>query len=318
MKMLYLGIMAALLGVSCSTHCGNCPAKAGFNFQQKDDEVLITHGGSLIADYVYSDTNILRPYFAHVHTLDGIQVTRNYPPVAGVDPVDHPTMHPGIWMAFGDISGQDFWRNKATIRHDKFTKEPSLDHGALFFGTESTMVDTNGQSMAKLDIHFIIAPWKHGYLLSWKAAFTPLIDGFSFGDQEEMGFGVRMATPISEKNGGTVVNSDGIKGAKASWGKIAQWSDYSGTISNHLVGVASLPDPKNFRPSWFHNRDYGLMAANMFGRKAFTKGEPSQVPVAKGETFHLGWMAYIHSSPTNEPIDISADISSSSMPKAKD
>ena len=68
----------------------------------------------------------------------------------------------------------------------------------------------------------------------------------------------------------------------------------------------ALPDPKNFRPSWFHNRNYGLMGANMFGRKAFTKGEASQVPVAKGETFHLCWAAYVHSTATNETADVSA------------
>ena len=33
-------------------------------------------------------------------------------------------MHPGLWLAFGDISGHDFWRNKARIRHAGFVKEP--------------------------------------------------------------------------------------------------------------------------------------------------------------------------------------------------
>jgi len=220
--------------------------------------------------------------------------------------VDHATMHPGIWMAFGDISGQDFWRNKATIRHDRFTQEPKVKDGTLSFGTESTMLTTNNEALAKLDLNFKLTPCYDGYFLIWNAAFTPLMDGFSFGDQEEMGFGVRVATPMAEKNGGRIVNSDGLVGAKESWGKIALWSDYSGVISNRLVGIASMPDPQNFRPSWFHNRNYGLMGANMFGRKAFTKGEASQVPVAKGQTFHLRWAAYIHSSATNEPPDISA------------
>ena len=131
MKMFYLGIVTALLGVSCASVCDKCCSKdkGGFAFEKKDNEVVITREGKLVAEYVYADTNILRPYFAHVHTLDGIKVTRNYPPVAGVDPVDHPTMHPGIWMAFGDIGGQDFWRNKASIRHEKFTREPAVKGG---------------------------------------------------------------------------------------------------------------------------------------------------------------------------------------------
>ena len=305
---LTLAVITVLLGGSCSTTCNKCgKGKPSLAFEQKDTEIIITCGGKLVADYIYQDDKILRPYFAHVHTLDGIQVTRNYPPIAGVDPVDHSTMHPGVWMAFGTIGGQDFWRNKATIRHDKFTRKPRVRKGVLTFGTKSTMLTTNNEPLAKLDLNFKLTPCCDGYFLIWDAAFTPTMDGFSFGDQEEMGFGVRVATPMAEKNGGTIVNSDGLKGAKESWGKIALWSDYSGVISNRWVGIASMPDPHNFQPSWFHNRNYGLMVANMFGRKAFTKqGEPSQVPVAKGETFHLRWAAYIHSSATNEPPDISA------------
>ena len=133
-----------------------------------------------------------------------------------------------------------------------------------------------------------------------------MADNFTFGDQEEMGFGVRVATSITEKNGGTIQNSDGVKGARAAWGKIADWCDYSGVISNRLVGMTVFPDPTNFRPSWFHSRDYGLLEANPFGHKAFTKGEASAVPVAKGQTFQLRFAVFIHSTPTNESPDIAA------------
>jgi hypothetical protein len=121
-----------------------------------------------------------------------------------------------------------------------------------------------------------------------------------------MGFGIRVATPLSEKNGGTIRNSDGLIGAKNAWGKTAAWCDYSGTLSNRLIGIAVLTDPNNFRPSWFHSRDYGLLEANPFGRKAFTKGEPSSIPVKKGETFTLRFAAFIHSSATNTPPDLNS------------
>jgi len=121
-----------------------------------------------------------------------------------------------------------------------------------------------------------------------------------------MGFGARVATPLSEKNGGTVRNADGLTGAKNAWGKTAAWCDYSGTMSNRLVGITVMSDPKNFRPSWFHSRDYGLVVANSFGQKAFTKSEASSVPVKKGETFTLQFAAFIHSSPTNVPPDLKA------------
>src|SRR5437773_51165 len=76
-------------------------------------QLHITLGGSPLAVYVYRDTTIPRPYFAHVHAPGGIQVTRNHPPVAGTDPIDHAALHPGLWLAFGDLEGADSWRNRA-------------------------------------------------------------------------------------------------------------------------------------------------------------------------------------------------------------
>ena len=48
-----------------------------------------------------------------------------------------------------------------------------------------------------------------------------------------------------------------------------------------------MPHPENFRRSWFHARDYGLLVANPFGRNAFTGGEKSRIVVKEGETLRL-------------------------------
>ncbi len=88
-----------------------------FHAETKSDRVTITHGNAPVADFVFSDQKIFRPYFASVQSSDGIQVTRNHPPIAGKDATDHETMHPGIWLGFGDINGSDFWRNRGRIEH---------------------------------------------------------------------------------------------------------------------------------------------------------------------------------------------------------
>ena len=133
-----------------------------------------------------------------------------------------------------------------------------------------------------------------GYLIDWASEFTGPED-FAFGDQEEMGLGVRVATPLTVKNGGQILNSDGSKNEKQVWGKQADWCDYGGEIDGQPVGVTLMPDPKNFRRSWFHARDYGVLVANPFGRNAFTKGEKSKVVVRKGETFRLRFGVLVHS-----------------------
>ena len=62
------------------------------SFEHDIGEVLLKIDGKPIATYVYEDPEIPRPYFAHVKTLDGIQVTRNHPPQPGTDRSDHKTM----------------------------------------------------------------------------------------------------------------------------------------------------------------------------------------------------------------------------------
>ena len=72
-------------------------------FTRSENEVQLAIGGRPVATYVFRDRHIPRPYWAHVRTIDGIQVTRNHPPQAG-DAADHAEFHPGIWLAFGEKS----------------------------------------------------------------------------------------------------------------------------------------------------------------------------------------------------------------------
>jgi hypothetical protein len=125
-----------------------------------------------------------------------------------------------------------------------------------------------------------------GHLLLLDSTFTGP-DGVVFGDQEEMGLGVRVATAMTVKNGGQIASSDGLKNEKQVWGKQADWCAYTGQVEGKRVGVLLMPHPDNFRKSWFHARDYGLLVANPFGRKAFTGGAASRVVVTKGQSLRL-------------------------------
>ncbi|MBS0261184.1 MAG: PmoA family protein, partial [Planctomycetes bacterium] len=86
----------------------------------------------------------------------------------------------------------------------------------------------------------------------------------------------------------------GKKTAQATWGQPAAWCDYSGSSNDRPAGILLLAGPDNFRESWWHNRDYGLMVANPFGREAMKQGARSAVKVARGETLKLSFGAVIH------------------------
>ena len=61
--------------------------------------------------------------------------------------------------------------------------------------------------------------------------------------------------------------------------------------------------PGNFRACWFHARDYGFLAANPFGRRAFTRGKASRVVVKRGRKFRLRYGVLIHGSPADKPVE---------------
>jgi hypothetical protein len=288
-------LSSCLATVLCWFSVGNdAQAAGGFTVEQQADRLLISLDGSPITDFVFNDKKILRPYFANLRLTSGLQVTRNHPPIEGVDDIDHDTMHPGVWLGFGDISGSDFWRNKAPMEHVRFVTGPDVTDGQLSFATECRLFNDAGQSMCLLTNRFTLTSRPVGWLLTWDATFHADSQSIRFGDQEEMGFGARVATQITEKNGGRILNSNGLKTAQQTWGQPATWCDYSGISGDLKGGITLMTSPTNFRESWWHNRDYGVFVANPFGRQAMKQGKKSSVEVSKGESLHLRFGALIH------------------------
>ncbi|MFM8790973.1 MAG: PVC-type heme-binding CxxCH protein [Solirubrobacterales bacterium] len=265
----------------------------GFSFEEQEDLLRISLSGKPIVDFVFRDKKILRPYFANARLPGGARVTRSHPPVKDVDAVDHDTMHPGIWLGIGDISGQDFWRNKATMEHVRFVTAPTTTDGRLRFATECRLKSSKSEPLCLLVNDFTLAARPNGWLLVWSAEFRAEERPIVFGDQEEMGFGGRVATPFTEKNGGTIRSSTGKKTAKETWGQPAKWCDYSGR-GPQSGGMLLMASDLNFRESWWHNRDYGVFVANPFGREAMKQGARSAITVAKGETLTITFGAFIH------------------------
>lgn len=261
-------------------------------FTQSTGKIVIHVDDQAAASYVYNDEAILRPYFAHVKAPCGIQVTRNHPPKRG-DRKDHATMHPGIWMAFGDLSGEDFWRNKAHVEHVEFLQAPAAERNVGSFVQRKQYVRPDGSVACDEEFRVAIRVGADGYFYMLESIFSSK-EEFYFGDQEEMGLGIRVATPITELGGGKLTDSTGRGNAGKIWSNAAAWCDYSGQIEGQRVGMTIMCHPNNFRESWFHARDYGLVAANPFGRAAMKKGEPSKVIVKPGETLKLRYAIWVH------------------------
>ncbi|MEX2174392.1 MAG: DUF6807 family protein [Pirellulaceae bacterium] len=283
--------------------------------EQQADRLVFTSDAGPMATYVFGDREIQRPYFAHVHVPGGRQITRHHPPRTGIDATDHATMHPGIWLAFGDIGGGDFWRNKGRVEHALFVERATAKaegkDGVARFAVRNRYVAGDKTICEEIARHTVHAT-RNGYLIAFDSTFSGN-EPFAFGDQEEMGLGIRLATPVAVKGGtGTIANSAGDRNENEVWGRPADWCDYSGVVTQNSgrkvrIGLLLVPHSGNFRRSWMHARDYGLLVANPFGQQAFTKmGPASSLEVKPGESLRLRFGVWSYAARLDQKTDLAA------------
>lgn len=263
--------------------------------ETRDDRVIITDAGRPVCEYRFADKEIPRPYFCNVHAPCGAPVTRPHPP--GPDELaDHPLFHPGIWLAFGDLNGADSWRLAAPIEHAGFIDAPHIDNGTVTFTVRNCYRNAaNDATVCEETARWTLSAASDTYVLSLDTRFSS-DQTLTFGDQEEMGLGVRLATPIAEnqQRGGLLTDSTGRTTAKEIWGQPADWCDYSGTVEGRDVGMSILAHAGNPRQSRWHARDYGPFVANLFAIKAFTGEESPLLTVQPDESFRLRYQIVIH------------------------
>ena len=83
------------------------------------------------------------------------------------------------------------------------------------------------------------------------------------------------------------------------WGSLKNsYPDFD--VDGKTVGVAIMDHPKNFRPSRYHVRDYGLFSISPFGEKAYTNGTSPAAPhhLKKGENLRLRYAMFFHDGDT--------------------
>jgi len=110
-------------------------------------------------------------------------------------------------------------------------------------------------------------------------------------------FSARMAADLSVKNGGVMVNAEGIKGEKDTFGKVSPWIDFFGKRGDFIEGLAIMQNPSNpWYPSPWFTRDYGFISPTPMywpenGEETFLK---------KGDILRLRYRVLIHGGSSEE------------------
>lgn len=248
----------------------------------------ITINGQPFAIYQYGET-LPKPFFLPVRTAAGVVVNRE---LGDPSDADHPH-HKGLWNAIDEVNKVKFWAEKGVIRNTNVVIHTTEGPTASF---ESTNEWRNPETQSPEVIEKAVITVYPNRLIVYDMTFSAPGHDVSFEDTKEGLFGFRVAPSMKEKNGGRVVACDGTKTTANCWGKPFAWIDYSGEVGGKTVGVTIMDHPKNFRPSRYHVRDYGLFSISPFGEKAYTNGAQPEAPVhlKAGDTLRLRYGAYFH------------------------
>jgi hypothetical protein len=296
----------------------------------KGDELEFTCAKTVVARY-HKGAKVAKPYLWPILGPGNVPMTRAWPMETGKgETMDH-VHQKSAWFCHGDVipegmeltageksgnkevQGIDFWSEGKGHGVIVCTKvgEPQWE------GREHSLVETTNEWRTAegrkiLDETRTLHLYGYGdarlfvFDIDLHASVCPI----TFGDTKEGSFGVRVSDAICEvvgkqKGSGKLENAEGKTAAKNVWGMQSAWCDYSGPIEGQTVGLAILTDPSNAHPSCWHSRDYGLMAANPFGRGTHAKfpavkDKTDLVKLAKGEHLKLRYGILVHKGDAKE------------------
>jgi hypothetical protein len=305
-------VAAVLACGSLCLNAQNSTSQNGVRLTELADRVRVEIDGALFTEYVFKD--VPRPFCYPLLGPAGLPMTRNFPMKdAPGEEQDH-KHHRSLWFTHGAVNGLDFWaeaKDFGKIVHDGFA-EVSSGKDAGVIRSKNKWVSSEGKVICtdELTVRVYNRPASER-LFDYEITIHASNGELTFGDTKEGSMAIRLnetmrLKPNKENQGkptGHIVNSEGVRDG-ATWGKRAAWCDYHGPVEGKTVGIAIFDHPQNPRhPTWWHVRDYGLFAANPFGKHDF-ESLPDKtagnlvVPAGKSVTFR--YRIYIHEGDEKE------------------
>lgn len=281
-------------------HCVDVQHPERVSVEESEDRIGIYTDGKLLTAYIKAG-NPARPCFYPLRAPGASSITRHWPMRHDIpgETNDH-VHHRSMWVAFGDVNGVDNWSEEPGHGYTLHRQTLNLFSGVVCGGFEtlSDWTDAQNNELLKQYLKVRVFPLPNEeHLIDVEVALTAVKTDIRFGDTKEGGIlSVRVASSIDVPRGGRIENSEGGINEPQTWGKRADWCDYSGFVEGVHAGIAIMQHPDSFRhPAWWHVRDYGLMTVNPFGLAAFTGGrEHGDYLLPRGETLRWRFRVYIH------------------------
>lgn len=302
MRALALPVCAALLAL---------PALADVKVVKGEGTVAVEIDGQPFTTF-YFGADQPKPYLHPLRSATGKAVTRMFPMENKEGEArDHPH-HRGLWFTHGDVNGVDFWANEINGRPAAGLKKGKVvleELGALKSGGEQGSIaasflwnDDTGKALLREQRTMTFHSDPKLRIVDLDVTFTA-VEKCKFGDTKEGTFAMRIATALDGRHGGKLVNAEGKVGEKLVWGKPSPWMDYWGELEGETIGVTFMDHPSNPKhPTFWHSRDYGLHAANIFGEHDFfaDKTRDGSITLEPGKSLRFRYRVVIHPGNTEE------------------
>ena len=284
--------MKKIILLVCLISCVNfwTQAQPELKAEKKGDQIDVYIGGRFFTSYIFSKTEKY-PFFFPVNSPSGATVTsmRNgqYP------------HHSSLFFGCDKVNGGNYWQE-------------SLDRGQIISlqaqiaeATDNKLVITDECIWTRPDAEApikdlrnitITVPEDGIFQLDFAITLQMLMD-VTIEKTNHSLFSVRMDPDLAVSTGGTMVNAQGDKGEKATFGKASPWMDYYGPRGDGIEGIALLQHPENewFPATWF-TRDYGFISPTPM----YWPENDEFIKLKKGETVSLKYRVLVHKGDTED------------------
>ena len=280
---------------------GSVAGETGVQLKEESETITVTLNDRHFTTFRYAKAQF-RPYFFPVLGPNGREVTRGETSDISKDHVHHRS----LYVAYGEVNDVDLWgegSNSGRVVPQGFTqKQGGAVVGRLY--TQNSWQTQAGEAlMADVQNFRIYNLPEDAALLDLDLSFIASVGDVHFGDTKEGGIiSIRVHPSMNASDGGKIENAFGGLNEAETWGKRANWCDYSGVVDGTPVGIAVFDHIVNPRyPTYWHVRNYGLMGSNIFGGSSFER-DPSKdgsYTLKQGEEMHFRFRVLIHAGDAN-------------------